>query len=59
MYALSFFLKRKDAKHQQIKRGGLTLEFYLFECLNHSNVTFGMYQANSIDFKIEYQYKVK
>ena len=40
-------------------RGGLTLDFYLFECLNHLNVTFGMSHANSIDFNIESQYKCK
>ena len=42
MKTLSFFLKRKDTKHQKNKRGGLTLSFYSLECLNHSSVTFGM-----------------
>ena len=28
------------------------MDFYSFECLNHSNVTFGMSHANSIDFNI-------
>ena len=45
MSALSFFLKRKDTKHQKNNRGGLTLDFYLCECLNHSNITFGMSHA--------------
>ena len=37
------------------------MDFYSFECLNHSNVTFGMPHANSIDFNIASQYisKVK
>ena len=39
--------------------GGLTLDFYSFECLNHSNITFGMSHANSIDFNIGSQYNVK
>ena len=42
MKALSFFLKRKDTKHQKSKTGGLTLNFYSLEYLNHSSVTFGM-----------------
>ena len=59
MKALSFFLKRKDTKHQKSKTGKLTLDFYSFECLNHSNITFGMSHANSIDFNIGSQYNVK
>ena len=39
--SLSFFLKRKDTKHQKSKRGRLTLNFYSFQCLNHFNVMFG------------------
>ena len=35
------------------------LDFYSFEYLNHSNVTFGMSYANSIDFNIGSQYNVK
>ena len=54
-----FFLKRKDTKHQKSKRGGLNLDFYSFEYLNRSNVTFTMSQANSIDFNIGSQYNVK
>ena len=42
MKALSFFLKRKDTKHQKSKTGELTLNFYSLEYLNHSSVTFGM-----------------
>ena len=34
------------------KRGGLTLEFCLFEYLNYPDVIFGMSHANSIDFNI-------
>ena len=30
-----------------------------FECLNHSNITFGMSQANCINFNTESQYEVK
>ena len=29
-------------KHQKSKKGRLTLDLNSFECLNHSNVTFGM-----------------
>ena len=35
------------------------LDFYSFECLNHSNITFGISHANSIDFNIGSQYNVK
>ena len=35
------------------------LQFHLFECLNHPNVTFGMSHANSTDFNIGSQYNVK
>ena len=42
MKALSFFLKKKDTKHQKSKTSGLTLNFYSLEYLNHSSVTFGM-----------------
>ena len=59
MYAVSFFLKRKETKHQESKRRGLMLDFYSFECLNHSNVTFGMSHANSTGFNIGNQYNVK
>ena len=34
------------------------MDFNSFERLNHSNVTFGMSHANSIDFNIESQYNV-
>ena len=59
MYALSFFLKRKDSKYQKRKRGGLTLDFYSFEYSNHLNFTFGMSHANSVDFNIGSQFSVK
>ena len=55
----SLIFLEKTLKHQKSKRGGLTLDFYSFECLNDSNVTFGMSHANSIDFNIESQYNVK
>ena len=35
------------------------LDLYPFECLNNSNVTFGMSHTNSIDFNIGSQYNVK
>ena len=35
------------------------LDFYSFECLNYSNITFGIFHANSIDFNIRSQYNVK
>ena len=35
------------------------LDFYSFEYLNHLNVIFEKYHANSIDFNIESQYNVK
>ena len=35
------------------------MDFYLIEGLNHSNITFGMSHANSIDFNIGSQYNVK
>ena len=35
------------------------LDLYPFECLNNSNVTFGMSHTNSIDFDIGSQYNVK
>ena len=54
-----FFLKRKDTKHEKSKIDGLTLDFYLIECLNHSNIRFGIFHANSIDFNIGSQYNVK
>ena len=57
-WALSFFLKR-HYKHHKSKRGGLTLDLYSLECLNHSNVRFAMSHANSIDFNIGSQYNVK
>ena len=46
-------------KRKECKRRGLTFDFYSFECLNHSNVTFGMSHANSIDFNTGSQYNVK
>ena len=35
------------------------MDFYSFECLIHSNITFGMSHANSIDYNIGSQYNVK
>ena len=35
------------------------LDFDLFESLNHSNATFRMFHAYSIDFNIGSQYNVK
>ena len=60
MQALSFFLKpkKKDTKHQKSKTGRLTLDFYSFEYLNHSNIIFEMYYANSIDFNTGSQYNI-
>ena len=58
MQPLPFFLKRKDTKHQKSKRVGLTLDFYSFECLDHSDITFRMSHANSIGFNIGSQYSV-
>ena len=56
---LSHFFGKKDAKHQKSKRGKLTVDFNSFKYLNHSNVTFGMSRANSIDFNIGSQYNTK
>ena len=58
MSALSFFLKRKDTKHQKSKTSGLTLDFYSFKYLNRSNITFGMSHANSTDFNTGSHYNV-
>ena len=52
-------MKRKDTKHAKSKIGELTLDFYSFEGLNQSNITFGISHANSIDFNIGSQYNVK
>ena len=43
-------------KCQKSKRARLTLDFYSFECLNHSNVTFGMSYTSYIDFNLGSQY---
>ena len=34
------------------------LDFYSFECLDHSDITFRMSHANSIGFNIGSQYNV-